>query len=164
MQWLYYWLKTHVRSLLDIIDVSSYILVDYFWLDQLKYWFMFCCLGNLRLIVNSDLSLLRYVSKPLIRMSFCVIAVRDEDVCRLVKLLVYLLAHWSMSMVFNPINNHPPSVGSARIIHWDIRINHRRGFLSSGMLVYLLFVVNNPSIWLNIFLINHEGNLLLFFR
>lgn len=51
-----------------------------------------------------------------------VVTVRDDGVCRLVELLVCLLGLCSIDMVMKPVNNHPPSVGFARMIDWDSRI------------------------------------------
>lgn len=75
-----------------------------------------------RLIPSCDILLLRYVSKPLLGIPLFVVTVRDDGVCRLVELLVCLLGLCSIDMVMKPVNNHPPSVGFARMIDWDSRI------------------------------------------
>lgn len=48
-----------------------------------------------------------------------------------------------MVMVVNLVDNHPPSIGSVRMIELVSRIDQIRRFLSYGLLGCLLLVVNN---------------------
>lgn len=96
-----------------------------------------------------------YIIESFIGISLFVIILGNDRICRLVELLVFPLIYCSMVMVVIPFN-HPLSVESVRTTDWDSRIDQIRGFLGYGFLGFLLFVVNNPSVWLTVYPIKHE--------
>lgn len=121
-----------MSSLLHIVYVSTDMLVEDYFLDQLRPWYMLCSPGYPRDVVSSVVKLLLIKPMSLIVIPLLVYVIRDDGVRRLVILLIFMPIQWSIVMVVSLVGTHPHAVGSMWMGVWGSRINKIRKFRRNG--------------------------------